>query len=144
MNTRDEAITSLKQQLIVDEGIRLKPYKDTVGKLTIGVGRNLDDKGISFNEAMDLLENDIQDCYHRLETELLWFKDLDYVRQIVLANMAFNMGIKGLFGFKLTLKLIELKNYKQAAKEMLNSKWSHQVGLRALKLSKMMETGKCL
>jgi lysozyme len=131
----------LKQTLIRHEGIRLKPYRCTAGKLTIGVGRNLDDVGISNDEALFLLDRDIEKCGVQLSTNLPWFKSLDEVRQDVLINMCFNIGIKGLLGFARTLNAIKDGRYGDAAKFMLESKWAEQVGGRAVELSHLMETG---
>src|SRR5438105_4864784 len=86
-------LDALRKELIRDEALRLKPYKDTVGKLTIGVGRNLDDKGISEAEAAVLLENDIAEHVALLDAKLSWWRKLDEARQNALANMCFNMGI---------------------------------------------------
>ena len=132
----------LRRQLIRHEGLRLKPYKDTVGKLTIGVGRNLDDVGITEQEAMILLDNDIERTKLDLLKALPWINKIDSVRQDVLINMAFNMGIGGLLGFKNTLASVQSGNYADAADKMLQSKWAGQVGLRASELSNMMRTGK--
>jgi len=132
----------LKAELIRDEGLRSLPYKDTVGKLSIGVGRNLDDVGISKEEALFLLENDIKRTVASLNTLLVGWDTLDGVRQRVLANMAFNLGIGGLLKFKKTLTLIQSGKYVEASKEMLNSQWAKQVGSRALRLSEMLATGK--
>ncbi len=131
----------LSQMLMKEESVRLKPYRDTVGKLTIGVGRNLDDKGISMSEAMLMLANDVEGVQKELDAALPWWRSLDEVRQLVLADMCFNMGIAGLLTFKNTLAYIQSGNYEQAAKNMLLSKWHDQVGERADKLSQMMRTG---
>lgn len=131
----------LADQLKIHEGLRLKPYKDTVGKLTLGIGRNLEDKGISEQEALVMLNNDVDYFYSQLNKKLTWFKALDDARQNVLVNMAFNMGVSGLLSFKMTLKLIEYGDYDNAATEMLNSVWAYQVGQRAIELSKQMATG---
>jgi lysozyme len=131
----------LTAELIRDEGVRLKPYRDTVGKLTIGVGRNLDDVGITLAEAMVLLGHDITWAVHELETALPWFKDLDPVRQRVLCNMCFNLGLARLLGFRNTLAAVARGDYTQAAIEMMDSKWATQVGDRAKRLAKMMEQG---
>lgn len=128
---RDDLIS----QLIRHEGLRLKPYRCIAGKLTIGIGRNLDDKGITEEEAMYLLTNDIEQCEFQLNKELPFFKTLDMARQDVLLNMCFNLGIKGLLGFKNTLAMIEVGNYEAAADNMLNSKWAYQVGDRAKELA---------
>jgi len=131
----------LAKQLILHEGMRLNPYRDTVGKLTIGVGRNLDDEGISKEEALFLLENDITRVIAELDKALPWWEELDEVRQRVLADMCFNLGIGGLLKFQKTLELVEVHRYKEAAEEMLSSLWARQVGNRAVHLAKMMETG---
>lgn len=132
---------ALINQLMSDEGLRLKPYKDTVGKLTIGVGRNLDDVGISQDEAMEMLANDIRRTYSAVTTALPWFLKLNDARQNVLLNMAFNLGIQGLLGFKHTLDLIQTGHYSDAAEAMLQSKWAKQVGQRAVRLSDQMRKG---
>ena len=132
---------ALTSQLLSDEGLRLKPYRDTVGKLTIGCGRNLDDVGITQDEAMLLLQNDIRKAYADLTTALPWVQTLDDVRQNVLINMTFNMGIGGLLRFKNTLGMIQRHEYNQAASAMLQSLWATQVGARAKRLADQMRTG---
>lgn len=133
--------TKLAEQLKIHEGLRLKPYRDTVGKLTLGIGRNLEDKGISEKEALSMLNNDVDEFYSKLAKKIPWFLNLDDARQNVLVNMAFNLGINGLLSFEMTLKLIECGDYHNAANEMLNSKWARQVGNRAYELSTQMATG---
>jgi lysozyme len=131
----------LARQLILHEGMSLRPYKDTVGKLTIGVGRNLEDVGITEEEALFLLRTDITRVITVLDATFPWFRFLDDVRQRVLADMCFNLGVSGLLKFRKTLELVEARRYKEAAEEMLNSLWAKQVGGRAVRLAKMMETG---
>lgn len=131
----------LKQQLVRDEGERLKPYKDTVGKMTVGIGRNLDDVGISHNEAMVLLDNDVTRSASALFQAFPWAEHLDDARQGVLLNMAFNIGLDGLRNFKQTLALVEGQKWDDAAKAMLQSKWATQVGKRADRLAEQMRTG---
>lgn len=124
------------------EGLRLKPYKCTAGKLTIGFGRNLDDKGISIEEAEFLLNNDISKCMAELRRNISWFDSIDSVRQDVLIDMCFNLGIGGLLKFKTTLEHIKRGEYDLAADCMLSSLWARQVGDRAVELSNMMRIGK--
>lgn len=133
--------TALMQQLITDEALKLKPYKCTANKLTIGVGRNLDDRGITKEEAMYLLNNDIDLVCDQLDKYIPWWRDLSDVRQQVLANMAFNLGIKGLLGFKNTLAKIKAGDYAGAADNMLASLWARQVGNRAKRLAELMKKG---
>ena len=131
----------LAEQLKKHEGLRLKPYTDTVGKLTLGIGRNLEDKGITEQEALFMLNNDVDYFYSKLCRRIGWMKKLDDARQNVLVNMAFNLGIAGLMTFKKMLLACEHGNFKIAATEMLSSKWAEQVGYRANELAEQMRTG---
>lgn len=131
----------LVAQLRKHEGVRHKPYKDTVGKLTIGVGRNLDDKGLSDEEINILLSNDIGDAMDDAATLVVNFWSLTENRQRVLVDMAFNMGRRGLSTFVNTLAAIERGDYEDASRRMLKSKWASQVGQRAITLSQMMKRG---
>jgi lysozyme len=130
------------RQLRLHEGERLKPYRCTAGKLTIGIGRNLEDRGITAQESAYLLSNDIDHHWRQLVQALPWVTQLDPVRQRVLLDMAFNLGITGLLGFRNTLATVRAGSYEQAAAMMLQSKWAGQVGRRAERLSRMMATGK--
>jgi lysozyme len=143
MEARREAVTpetrdALRAQLIRHEGLRLRPYIDTVGKTTIGVGRNLDDRGISESEALFLLDNDIDMSIDELRARFEWFDELSEVRQRVLVDMAFNLGITKLLGFKRTLAAIKRGDYVAAAAGMMASKWATQVKRRAHRLAAMM------
>ena len=131
----------LIQQLRRHEGERLKPYRCTAGKLTIGVGRNLDDRGITAAESALLLSNDIDTVWNELKTRIPWMTGLNDVRQRVLLDMAFNLGTDGLMRFKNTLAAIQLGQYEKGSKMMLDSLWAKQVGMRAQRLAKMMQTG---
>ena len=131
----------LAEQLKKHEGLKLKPYTDTVGKLTLGIGRNLEDKGITEQEALFMLNNDVDYFYSKLCQRVNWMKTLDDARQNVLVNMAFNLGIAGLMSFKKMLLACEHGNFKIAATEMLNSTWAEQVGYRANELAEQMRTG---
>lgn len=133
----------IKEQLVRHEGLRLKPYRCTAGKLTIGYGRNLDDCGISQTEAYVLLENDIQNCEKQLLDEIPEiYNTLDEVRKSVLLNMCFNLGISGLLEFNNTLAFIAAGDWERAANGMLASKWAKQGGMRAIELSELMRKGK--
>jgi lysozyme len=124
----------LERELIRDEGLRLKAYRDAVGKLTIGVGRNLDDKGISEAEAAVLFENDIDEHVALLDAKLPWWRKLDEARQNALVNMCFNLGINGLLGFTNSMALLERGEYEKAAANLAMSKWAKQVGPRAARI----------
>lgn len=137
-------IDKLVNQLILDEGIRLKPYRDSVGKTTIAIGRNLDDVGISEVEAKFMLSNDIDNVVNQLNKNIPWYKKLNDVRQRVLANMCFNLGIHSLLGFTHMLKALEDGNNEEAARQMESSLWAKQVGVRANRLVFMMRSGQDL
>ncbi len=133
----------IKEQLVRHEGQRLKPYRCTAGKLTIGIGRNLDDCGISQSEAYLMLINDIMNCEKQLQVKIPdIYNGLDEVRKSVLLNMCFNLGISGLLGFKNTLAFVKAGDWERAANNMLVSRWAKQVGRRAIELSELMRKGK--
>lgn len=135
-------INQMARELERDEARRPNPYKDSKGKLTIGVGRNLDDVGLTDEEIDHLLHNDIERTAADLHREMPWTERLDDVRYRVLVNMAFNMGISRLHTFVHFLAACEAGRYHEAAAEMLNSKWHDvDVGVRAERLARMMETG---
>ncbi len=135
-------IDALKADLERDEGRRSKPYTDTVGKMTVGIGRNLTDVGLSDKEIEYLLENDIQRVMTGLDAYMPWWRDLDEVRQRVICNMAFQLGLKGLMSFTTTLSRIQGGKYDEAADGMLDSMWHKQTPARAERLAKMMREGK--
>jgi len=132
-------IKKIKNQLIQHEGLRLKPYHCPAGKLTIGIGRNLEDKGITEKEALMLLENDIQECLEDLKTIFDKFDMLPESAQSVLVDMRFNLGHKGFRKFKNMIKAVKNQDFHTAAQEMRDSLWYHQVGKRAERLTEMMQ-----
>lgn len=134
-------LVKLTDELVRDEGLRLRLYTCTAGKTSIGVGRNLEDRGISKTEAMLMLAHDIDDACADLDRSLPWWQTLDPVRRRVLVNMAFNLGIVKLLGFKNTLAAMKAGDYAKAADGMRQSLWARQVGARADRLAAMMETG---
>lgn len=131
----------LKALLIRHEGLKLTPYKDTMGFLTIGVGRNLDGCGISEIEAMVLLDNDISKAVAYCRDAFAWFNGLDDTRQNVIASMLFNLGAAKFAEFKRMVAALEKRDFDTAANEMLISKWAGQVGARATELAQMMRDG---
>ena len=138
-------MSTLKEDLIRDEGIRLKPYRDDVGRLTIGVGRNLDDVGITYNEAMMMLDHDMAVAEVELrksKPELMCNESMSQERKDVLINMAFNMGITKLLTFKRMWWALDKHDYITAAHEMGDSVWAGQVGPRAVRLVRIMKEGR--
>jgi lysozyme len=131
----------LRVQLTQHEGRRQFPYLDTAGKITIGVGRNLTDAGISEYLVDRMLDEDIGRAFDDLRRSLPWFGGLDDVRQRVLLDMCFNMGITRLMGFQRMLQAVQARRYDEAAAQMLDSRWATQVGQRATRLAQMMRSG---
>jgi len=135
-------VVDLVKMLKEHEGVRRFPYKDTVGKLTIGVGFNLTDVGLYPEEIDFILKNRLEKLARSLEQHLPWADSLDAVRLAVLMDMAYNLGVGGLLAFKNTLAYIKAGNYTAAALNMVKSKWAKQVGRRATVLAEMMRTGR--
>ena len=137
-------LTEATEQIKLDEGCVLHAYRDTLGYLTIGYGRLIDKKkngGISHEEAEMLLHNDIDRKLSELRKKYPHFDKLDDPRKGVLLNMAFQMGVGGLLGFRNTLAKIEAGDYEGAAANMLKSKWAQQTPNRAKRMAEQMRTG---
>lgn len=136
-------MTRAEDELIKNEGMKLRLYKCTKGKWTIGVGRNVEDMGISEEEAIYLFRNDLRRCRKEL-SNFLWFKTQDKVRQDVLVEMCFNMGLPSLLSFDDMISALMKHDYDAAAKEMYDSKWRRKdVGSdRSLTMIYRMRNGK--
>jgi len=143
------------ERLIFHEGMSLVPYYCTAGKLTIGVGRNLEDNpltaeeqralgdymhGITENGAKMLLRNDIHRCYDALKHTIKNFDKLDYNRQYALLDMCFQLGLKGLKKFRRMLSAIEKGNFEMAAFECLTSAYAKQTPKRAQRIAHTLKT----
>ena len=131
----------LTDQLIIDEGLKLKPYHCTADKLTIGVGRNLDDVGITDEEARYLLKNDIARVAGECMAEFTWFSDLTDQRREAIINLVFNMGLSKFKQFKKTISYIEQGLFELAGTELLDSNYARQVGNRSIRVANMLADG---
>ena len=152
----------LMDKLVAHEGLRLQVYKDTLGIDTIGIGRNLQDRGISKEEldeldipsidhvyeygiteadAMFLAQNDVQIVEEELLRAHPCVEKLDAVRQLILIDMAFNLGVPRLCKFKKMWAAVHENKFDIAAKEMLDSRWARQVKSRSTKLAHAMHHG---
>ena len=152
----------LIDKLVVSEGLRLQVYKDTLGIDTIGIGRNLEDRGITKEEldwmdipnidvvyemgiteadAVYLATNDVQIVEEELVRAHPCVEELDAVRQLVLVDMAFNMGVPRLSKFKKMWNAVHENKFDVAAKEMLDSRWANQVKSRSTKHAHAMHHG---
>jgi lysozyme len=145
----NENLQKLIAELRRDEDVKYSPYKDTKGIPTVGVGHNLNAKPLPAGwkyplndiQVNSLLDDDLEDVFHDLDRSLPWWTDLSDVRQRVLANMCFNLGITKLLGFRNTLVFMRQGKYNQAADGMLASAWASQVKGRATRLADMMRKG---
>lgn len=135
MNDNNEH--KLEEWLKHCEGFSSHPYLDTVKKVTIGYGRNIDDNGITQAEAEIMLRNDIARCKAEL-APYAWYVEQPAGVQMALLNMCFNIGIGGLLGFRKMIMALTVKDYTKAAKEALDSKWALQVGQRAKDVALMI------
>lgn len=134
-------VQRLRAMIVDHEGLRLKPYRCTAGKLTIGVGRNLEDNGISPEEAQHLLDNDLARVERELTAAFPWFATLVPARRAVFMDMGFNLGLARLKGFRRMLQAVGRGDWERAAAEMGDSLWARQVGRRAERLAGMMRSG---
>ena len=143
-------MTTLRKLLVLHEGLRQKPYDDATskvlrpgktleGKLTIGVGRNLTDRGLSRPEVMSLLDHDIARATRGAQG-YPWFDDLGEARQAVCISMVFCCGATGWGGFKMTHRALADGRWEDASVELLDSRFAEQVGDRALHLAEMLRT----
>jgi lysozyme len=135
MSYRDIA----KAQIKVDEGVRFKVYRDSLGIETVGVGRNIRDKGLSMQEVDLLLDNDLTDAERDARAIFPTFDKLSDIRKAVLLNMSFNMGRERLSKFKKLRAAVQDEDWAEAARQMLLSTWASQVGARATRLAQQME-----
>lgn len=145
------------QRLCVNEGLRLKPYYCSAGHLTIGIGRNLEDnplndeekayighsvkEGITEDQAFYLCRNDLKKVRADLDKNLPWWQDLNADRQFVMIDLCFNMGIRKLLQFQKTLKSIATGYYVKAGEQLMQSLYAKQVGKRAERNAKCLQTG---
>ena len=137
-------ITTLEQQLRRDEGEVLHAYKDSLGYITLGVGRLIDAAkggGITAEESSYLLANDILTHADGVLRMIPWSKNLDPVRFAVLVNMSFQMGLTSLLSFKTTLAFIQAGEYESAGANMVLSKWHTQTPDRCGRLARQMTIG---
>lgn len=134
-------LDALRQELEEDEGRTNKLYRCPAGKLTIGVGHNIEQDGVPDQIVDALLNIDIQDAKTDLDRAFPFWRTLSDARQRALVNMCFNMGIRRLVGFKKMWSALGDDDYERAAKEALNSKWAQQVGSRAVRLADMIRKG---
>lgn len=132
--------TKLKEMLIVHEGIRHHPYKDSVGKLTVGVGRCLDSNGLSDDEIDYLLDNDIARCKREL-VKFPFYSSLNNARLDALLDMLFNLGLTRFSKFNKMILALNSGLWEVAAHEALDSKWARQVGKRADEIAMVIATG---
>lgn len=135
---RDSYYKKLAEQLEEHEGLRLAPYRCPAGKLTIGVGRNLEDRGITPREAEFLLMSDIESVESQLDSKIPWWRSKPENVRLVLTDMCFNLGIGTFMKFEKFLEAVRQDDMETARIEMMDSRWAEQVGKRAENLLGML------
>lgn len=131
---------SLQLTLVYDEGVRLRPYHDTVGKLTIGVGRNIEDRGITMATALQMLQEDmteaLKDCHDIFGSD--WIETAGHYRVVAVVNMLFNLGRSRFLGFTKMIAHLKTRQFEAAAMEAKDSLWFRQVKRRGLRIVQMI------
>jgi lysozyme len=166
---QNELMNLAMRMLMHDEGVKRDVYRCTAGYLTIGIGRNLETKGLSEEEQLRLfgvsglsseaviarlaqlslaedemqflLKNDIKDCFNSLLVRYPWFAGLGMVPQLAMINLAFNLGMGGLAKFKRALAAMQVGDFKGASEHFAESAWFNQVGNRAKRVCGMLSSG---
>jgi lysozyme len=136
-------MSELTEMLRKHEGVRDKVYLCSAGYETIGVGRNISEDGLGLsNDEIDyLLNNDIKRVREELTEEYYWFAGLDEARQDAMIDISFNLGQTRLRGFVKSLEAMAREDFDTAADEFMDSKWSEQVGDRAVEVTEIIRTG---
>ena len=136
-------MSKLVEMLRLHEGVRYKVYLCSEGYETIGVGRNISEGGLglSKDEVDYLLVNDIKRVQDELTRSYPWFARLDDVRRDAMVDICFNIGLTRLRGFVNALAAMSRSQYEIAADEFMDSRWSEQVGNRAVEVTDMIRTG---
>jgi len=132
---------SLNQQLIRHEGYHKHPYRCSAGYLHIGIGRNLEGKGLSEKEVNFLLINDIRDCYNDLSK--IFGKDfldeINHERLKALMDLRFQLGPGGFRSFQKMIGAVKKKNWEKGSKELLSSQYARNQTERAKELAEMLD-----
>ena len=123
------------------EGFKDRPYRDTVGVLTIGYGWNLESDPMAREAAEIQMRMKLESLEALLLSKFDWYPNLSQTRKDVILNMCYNLGLDGFSNFRNTIWLLQNSRFAEAGEEMLKSKWAKQVGNRAIFLSDKMKAG---
>ena len=137
-------MTRILEMLRKHESVETHAYVDSVGKTTIGVGRNIEagsGPGLSNNEIDYLLANDVERVNKELVNTFSWYKDLNIARKDAMTDLCFNIGLPRMMGFKKALAAMAIEDYETAAAEFLDSRWAKQVGSRSVTITDMVRSG---
>lgn len=133
-----DVITDLKR----DEGFRSKVYKCPADRWSLGYGRNVEDLGVTEEEAEHLLRNDVARVERELDRAYPWWIKCPGTVRRGLVNMAFNLGLPRLAGFKRMIACLQAGDYRGASVAALDSKWAEQVGDRAIRIAELIAEAK--
>ena len=137
-------MTRILEMLRKHESVETHAYVDSVGKTTIGVGRNIEagsGPGLSTSEIDYLLANDVERVNKELVNTFSWYKDLNIARKDAMTDLCFNIGLPRMMGFKKALAAMAIEDYETAAAEFLDSRWATQVGSRSVTITDMVRSG---
>lgn len=140
MTDETALLLAAKKLITKHEGLKTHLYKDSLGNFTIGIGYDIQSRGLPLPVINQLCEEDIHYHYSAL-SKYLWFQLLNDARKIVILDLAYNLGQVGLMKLESLIIELQKKNYSEAAKVMLQFEWAKQVGQRAIEDAKIMETG---
>jgi len=131
----------MKEMIMRHEGLRLTPYRCSAGKLTIGYGRNLEEVGISQEEAEYLLTDDIKRAWKEVLRIFPHYYSFSQNRQTALIDMMYNLGATKFRTFKKMIAAIKVDDWEEASRQAEDSKWYHQVGQRGVEIKNMLRKG---
>jgi len=129
-----------EEYIIKHEGIKLKPYLCPAGKLTIGVGRNIEDNGISTDEAIYILKNDIKRCESELREIFDHFDLFDENKKTSLIDIIFQLGKPSFLKFKKMIRAIKKGDWQESVRELKDSRLCREVPSRCEDNSELMST----
>lgn len=131
----------LRQLLVKHEGYKQFPYKDSVGKITIGIGRNLSDRALETTIIDEMFENDIDYFFKFLSDKLYWFNQLNDNRKIAIIDMCFNLGTIKFLTFKKMFLCLECHDWEGAYNQIISSDYAKEVGKRAQDIANIILKG---
>ena len=141
MEKRASYLDDAVRMLMKDEGFSPTLYLCPSGKKTIGFGWNIDETPITYEDALYLLEREVERKDAEL-SEFKWYRDLNDARKTAMIDMLYCHGLAKFMMYKNMIAALEAKDYTKAANEILSSLWAtKQAHKRAIKVAMIIKTG---